>query len=85
MEAVITGSVSQYDKDKTVVYVYVVPIVGWSYKVGATLRMIDASNGDIVYAHSASGSSGNNYTEAGQEAVKKLLGPLLTSMKTSKG
>ncbi len=76
VHAVIVGSASEYDMDKTTVYVHVVPIVSRDYKVGATIRMIDVTNGRIVYAHSASGHSGNSFTEAGKQAAQKLLSPL---------
>jgi len=79
VQAVIVGSVSQYDMDKTTVYVHVVPIVSKDYKVGASVRMIDVTNGQIIYAHSACGNSGNNFTEAGKQAAQKLLAPLLRS------
>ena len=79
VQAVIVGSVSQYDMDKTTVYIYVVPVVSKDYKVGATVKMIDVSNGEIIYAHSASGGSGNNFTEAGKQAAARLIGPLIAS------
>jgi curli biogenesis system outer membrane secretion channel CsgG len=76
VDAIIVGSASQYDMDKTQVYIHVVPIVTKDYKVGVSVRMIDAANGQVLYAHSASGSSGNNFTEAGQRAAKMLLQPI---------
>ncbi len=76
VDAIIVGSASQYDMDKTQVYIHVVPIVSKDYKVGISLRMIDTVNGQIIYAHSASGQSGNNFTEAGQRAAKLLLEPI---------
>ena len=76
VEGVMVGSVSQYDMDKTTVYVHVVPVVSRDYKVGASIRIIDVSNGEIIYAHSASGKSANNFTEAGRQAARKLLGPI---------
>ena len=79
VQAVFIGSVSQYDMDKTTVYIYVVPVVSRSYKVGATVRLIDVSNGEVIYAHSACGSSGSNFTEAGKQAAKLLLAPLLAA------
>jgi curli biogenesis system outer membrane secretion channel CsgG len=77
VHAVMVGSVCQYDMDKTTVYVHVVPIVSKDYKVGATIRMIDVRNGEIIYAHSASGGSGANFTDAGKLAAQSLLRPLL--------
>ncbi len=79
VQGVILGSVSQYDMDKTTVYVHVIPIVSKDYKIGATLRLIDVSNGEIIYAHSACGSSGSDFTQAGRQAAQKLLDPLLSS------
>lgn len=79
VHAVIVGCVSQYDMDKTTVYVHVIPIVSKDYKVGATLRLIDVSNGEIVYANSACGGSGNNFTEAGRAAARKILAALIKS------
>lgn len=76
VDAIIVGSASQYDMDKTQVYIYVVPIVSKDYKVGISLRMIDTANGQVIYAHSASGQSGSNFTEAGQRAAKLLLQPV---------
>lgn len=76
VDAIIVGSASQYDMDKTQVYIHIVPIVSKDYKVGVSIRMIDATNGQVIYAHSASGQSGNNFTEAGQRAAKLLLQPL---------
>jgi curli biogenesis system outer membrane secretion channel CsgG len=76
VDAIIVGSASQYDMDKTQVYVYVVPVVTKDYKVGVSIRMIDTGNGQVMYAHSASGSSSNNFTEAGQRAAKVLLQPI---------
>lgn len=77
VEAVIMGSVSQYDFDKTVVYIYIIPVVSWSYRVGASVRIIDVNGGDVIFAHSASGSSSADYTNAGVRAVDKLLAPLV--------
>jgi curli biogenesis system outer membrane secretion channel CsgG len=82
VDAVITGSVSEYDKEKTVVYIYVVPVISWRYTAGATVRLVDVENADVIYAHSASVASGKNYTEAGQQAVARLLEPLLRGGKT---
>ena len=77
VQAVILGSVSQYDMDKTTVYIHVVPVVSKDYKVGATVRMIDVTTGEIIYAHSACGQSGAHFTEAGKFAAQQLLAPLL--------
>ena len=77
VHAVIVGSVSQYDMDKTTVYIHVVPIVSKEYKIGATIRMIDVTNGEVIYAHSACGSSGSDFTEAGRLAARQLIAPLV--------
>ncbi len=77
VHGVLVGSVSQYDMDKTTVYVYVVPVVSKDYKVGATVRLIDVSNGEVIYANSACGSSGNNFTEAGKQAAQNMLAALV--------
>lgn len=79
VQAVIVGNVAQYDMDKTTVYVHVIPVVSKEYKVGASIRVVDVANGEIIYAHSASGVSGNNFTQAGRQAAQKLLDPLLQS------
>jgi len=76
VDGVILGSVSEYEMDKTQVYIHMIPIITKEYKVGATLRMIDVTNGEIVYAHSACGKSGNSFTEAGRLSARQLLGPL---------
>jgi curli biogenesis system outer membrane secretion channel CsgG len=81
VDAVVTGSVSQYDSDKTVVYLHVVPIVGWSYKIGATVRIVDVNGGAIVYSNSASGASASDFTEAGKQAVTKMVQPLLNELR----
>jgi curli biogenesis system outer membrane secretion channel CsgG len=77
VQAVIVGSVCQYEMDKTTVYIHVIPIVKKDYSVGASIRMIDVGNGEIIYAHSASGASPANFAEAGKLAAKKLLDPLV--------
>lgn len=84
VDAIVTGSVTQYDSDKTVVYVHVVPIVGWSYRVGASVRIVDVKSGEIIYSHSMGGSSGKDFTEAGTQAVEKLTAPLLTALASEK-
>jgi curli biogenesis system outer membrane secretion channel CsgG len=76
-DGVILGTVSQYDMDKTTVYVHIVPVVSKDYKVGASVRMIDVTNGQVVYAHSACGSSSRHFTEAGRQAARRLLAPLV--------
>ena len=75
-DAVVLGSVTQYDMDKTQVYVHVIPIVSREYNVGAAIRMIDVNTGEVIYAHSASGKSGSSFTEAGKQAAQRLLVPL---------
>jgi len=75
-DAVVLGSVTQYDMDKTQVYIHMIPIVSKEYTVGAAIRMIDVETGEIIYAHSASGKSGNNFTEAGKQAAQRLLVPM---------
>ncbi|HAU38217.1 MAG TPA: hypothetical protein DCX07_10955 [Phycisphaerales bacterium] len=77
VDAVVIGSVNQYEMDKTTVYVHVVPIVSKEYKVGATLRMINVETGQIVYAHSGCGTSANHFNEAGQRAAQTIIAPLL--------
>jgi len=77
VHAVILGTVSEYEMDKTTVYVHCVPIVAKEYKIGATVRLIDVSNGEIIYAHSASGKSGGSFTEAGKLAAQNLIAPLV--------
>ena len=77
VHAVVLGSVCEYEMDKTTVYIHIVPIVSKEYKIGATIRLIDVSNGEIIYAHSASGASGNSFTEAGKLAARKLVAPLV--------
>ena len=77
VQAVIVGTVTQYDMDKTTVYVHVLPMVTKDYKIGATVRMIDVGSGEVIYAHCASGSSGQDFTQAGQQAAQKLLMPLV--------
>jgi curli biogenesis system outer membrane secretion channel CsgG len=76
VDAIIVGSASQYDMDKTQVYLHVIPLVSRDYKVGISVRMIDTTSGQVIYAHSASGQSGSNFTEAGQRAARQLLGPI---------
>jgi hypothetical protein len=85
VDAVITGSVSQYDYDKTTVYIYIVPVTSWKYCVGATVRIIDVNDGTIIYANSESGSSGSNYTEAGKKAIDKAFKPLFAKVRRSVG
>ena len=75
-DAVIVGSVTQYEMDKTQVYIHIVPIVSKEYTVGASIRMLDVENGEVIYAHSASGKSGNSFTEAGKQAAQRLFAPL---------
>lgn len=84
-EAVFAGCVSEYDKDKTIVHVHVIPIVSWRYTVGTTVRLIDVETTDIIYAHSASDSSGKDFTHAGKRAVDKVLEPLLTQTAPAPG
>lgn len=79
VDAVVTGTVSQFEKEHTSIYAYATSVPITTYKVGATLRMIDVATGEVIYAHSASGESGSNYTEAGQQAAQKLLNPLDTA------
>ncbi len=79
VDAVVTGTVSQYEKEHTSIYAYATSIPVTTYKVGATLRMIDVATGEVIYAHSAHGESGSNYTQAGQQAADKLLNPLDTA------
>jgi len=76
VDGVVLGTVSEYEMDKTTVYVYVVPVVSREYRVGATVRIIDVKNGEVIYAHSASASSAKNFTEAGKTAAKSLLAAL---------
>jgi curli biogenesis system outer membrane secretion channel CsgG len=85
VDAVITGSVSQYDSDKTVVYIHIIPVITRSYRVGATVRIIDVNDGMIIYANSESGSSGSNYTEAGKKAIDKAFKPLFAKVRRSVG
>jgi hypothetical protein len=80
VEAVVTGSVSQYDQDKSIVYIYIIPIITRSYRVGATIRIIDVDGGMIIYAKSASGSSSSNYTSAGKKAIDKAFKPLFAKV-----
>jgi len=46
VDAVILGSVTQYEMDKTQVYVHMIPIVSKDYTVGAAIRMLDVENGE---------------------------------------
>ena len=75
-DAVVVGAVTQYEMDKTQIYIHMIPIVSKEYTVGATVRMIDVKNGEIIYAHSASGKSPSNFTEAGRLAAQRLFSPL---------
>lgn len=84
VDAIVTGSVNQYDSDKTIVHIYVIPIVSWSYRVGASVRIVDVQDGEIIYTNSKSGSSGKDYNEAGTQAVEKLLSPMLTALAKAK-
>ena len=81
VDAVVTGSVSQYNSDKTVVYIYIVPVIGWKYQIGTTVRMVDVQNGAIIYSNSGAGQSGKNYTEAGKKAVETAFKPLFSRVK----
>lgn len=85
VDAVVTGSVSQYDYEKTVVHIYIIPIVSRTYRVGMSVRIIDVDGGAIIYANSASGSSGSNYTQAGRRAADKLFDPLFRQVKPAPG
>ena len=78
VDAVVIGTVTEYDEDRESYNVYVTRVPVTTYKVGATLRMIDVATGEIIYAHSASGVSRSNITEAGNDAAQKLLAPLQT-------
>jgi len=51
-DAIVTGSVNEYDSDKSVVYIDIIPIVTRSFRVGASIRVVDVRNGEIIYSHS---------------------------------
>lgn len=76
VDGVVLGSVSEYEMDKTTAYIYVVPVVSREYRVGATLRIIDVRNSEVIYAHSASANSPGSFTEAGRRTAQTLLAPL---------
>lgn len=76
-DAVLVGSVTQYDMDKTQVYVYVVPVVTRRFTVGVATRLVSVRDGKVIYSCAAEGKDGNGYTQASRLAVESALAGLV--------
>lgn len=76
VDAIMTGSVTQYDRDTGFIAVPYVSTSTSKYLVGVSVRLIDVKDGQIIYTSTASARSGSDYTDAGRRAVTKLLAPL---------
>lgn len=77
VDAVIIGSVSEYDHHRGMLPLSYVTIPTSEYTVSATLRIVSVSNGEVIYAASSSGKSGTSFAQAGMQLADKLLNPIL--------
>ena len=76
VDAVMVGSVSQYQHDKGFAHLVYFTIPTHEYSIGATVRIINVSDAKVIYAVSGCGKSGNNFDEAGRKFAKAVLAPL---------
>jgi len=77
VDAVIVGSVSEYEHHRGMIPAAYVTIPTNEYTVSATLRMINVSDGEVIYAASSSGKSGSSFAQAGTQLAHRLLTPIL--------
>ena len=72
VEAVVIGSVTEYQMKKGHVPLYITNIPTRSYSVGASARIVNVETGEILYSCTAVGK-GDSYGKAADEACKLIL------------
>ena len=76
VDAVMVGSVSQYQHSKGYANLVYVTLPTNEYTIAATVRIINVADAKVVYAIGGCGKSGNNFDEAGRKFAKPVLAPL---------
>lgn len=76
VDAIMVGSVSQYEHSKGYTHLIYFTIPTNEYTIGATIRIIDVFDGKVIYRVSGCGKSGNSFDEAGTKFAKAVLAPL---------
>jgi len=82
-DAVLVGSVTQYDMDKTQLYIYIIPIVTRTFTVGVACRLVGVADGAVIYTCAAEGRHNGGFTEASRHALDLTLDALVKPPKSS--
>jgi curli biogenesis system outer membrane secretion channel CsgG len=88
-DAVLFGSLTQYEAQQEYSHGGVGMISGGGtktkHRVGLNVRLVDVSNGEVIYAESGGAESRDGYSECLKEATEEAIQPLRDYYEVSRG